>query len=101
MTSTDNITSTISPPFTVLQGTGSSTVNYKNTTKNLVFGYSQTFETGTNVQSAFTSSINSSNNSFYLFNPYTSSTLQFQATQPLLKNGWFFANRAPLIGDCA
>jgi outer membrane protein len=97
VTSTDNITSTISPPFTVLQGTGSSTVNYKNTTKNLVFGYSQTFETGTNVQSAFTSSINSSNNSFYLFNPYTSSTLQFQATQPLLKNGWFFANRAPLI----
>ncbi len=97
VTSTDNFISTISPPYSILQGTGSSNVNFKSTTKNLQFNYSQTFETGTNVQTSFASSINSSNSSFFLFNPYTSSTLQFQFTQPLLKNGWLFANRAPLI----
>jgi outer membrane protein len=97
ITSTDNIISTISPPFSFLQGTGSSTVNFKSTAKNLQFNYSQTFETGTNVQGGFLSNINSSNNSFYLFNPYTSSTLNLQFTQPLLRNGWFLANRAPLM----
>ena len=97
ITSLDSITSTISPPYSLLQGTGSTNVNFKSTTKNLQFGYSQTFETGTNVQTNFVSSINSSNSSFFLFNPYTSSTLNFQLTQPLLKNGWLFANRAPLI----
>ncbi len=49
------------------------------------------------VQSSFVTSINSSNNSYFLLNPYTSSALNFQFTQPLLRNGWFFANRAPLI----
>lgn len=97
ITSTDSFLDTVSPPFSTLQGTGSTNVDFKNTTKNLQFGYSQTFETGTNVQSTFAGSINSSNNSFFLFNPYTSSTLNFQFTQPLLRNGWFFANRAPLI----
>lgn len=97
LTSTDNIISTISPPFTELQGTGGLNVNFKSTTKNLSFGYSQTFESGTNVQGSFTSSINSSNNSFFLFNPYTSSALTFQLTQPLLRNGWFGANRGPII----
>ena len=97
VTSTDNIISTISPPFTELQGTGGLSVNFKSTTKNLSFGYSQTFESGTNVQGSFVSSVNSSNNSFFLFNPYISSALTFQVTQPLLRNGWFGANRAPII----
>ena len=97
VTSTDNIIASISPPYTFLQGTGSTNVNYKSTSKFLQFNYSQTFETGTNVLGGFTSSINSSNSSFFLFNPYTASTLNFQLTQPLLRNGWFSANRAPLI----
>ncbi len=97
ITSAVSFLDTISPPFSLLQGTGSTNVNFKNSTKNLQFVYSQTFETGTNVQSSFVSSINSSNNSYFLFNPYTNSTLNFQFTQPLLRNGWLFANRAPLI----
>jgi outer membrane protein len=97
ITSTDSFLDTVSPPFSTLEGTGSTNVNFKNTIKNLQFGYFQTFETGTNIQSSFSTSINSSNNSFFLFNPYTSSTLSFQFSQPLLRNGWFFANRAPLI----
>jgi outer membrane protein len=97
ISSVDNISSTIAPPYTFLQGTGSSNVNYKSTSKFLQFNYSQTFETGTNFLGGFTSSINSSNSSFFLFNPYTSSTLTVQMTQPLLRNGWFSGNRAPLI----
>jgi outer membrane protein len=97
VTSTDNIIASISPPYTFLQGTGSTNVNYKSTSKFLQFNYSQTFETGTNVLGGFTGSINSSNSSFFLFNPYTASTLNFQLTQPLLRNGWVSANRAPLI----
>ena len=61
------------------------------------FTYSQTFETGTNVQAGLSSNNNYTNNSFNLYNPYINSLLNFQITQPLLKNGWLFANRAPLV----
>jgi len=97
LTSSYNVTSTISPPFSLLQGTGSSNVNFKSTTKGAQLSYSQTFQTGTNVQATFNSIDSSANNSFFLFNPYISSSLNFQFTQPLLRNGWFSANRAPLI----
>jgi outer membrane protein TolC len=97
LTSSYNVTSTISPPFSLLQGTGSSNVNLKSTTKNAQLNYSQTFETGTVAQVSFNSFDSSQNNSFFLFNPYISSAMTFQFTQPLLKNGWFTANRAPLV----
>lgn len=97
VTASYNITSSISPPYTLLQGTGSSNVNFKSTTKYAQLNYSQTFQTGINVQAIFNSFDSSSNNSFFLFNPYVSSTLSFQFTQPLLRNGWFSANQAPLI----
>jgi outer membrane protein len=97
VSSLDNITSTTYPPYSFLQDPGSSNANYKSTTKNLQFTYSQLFETGTTLVGGFTSSVNSSNSSFFLFNPYTFSTLTFQAAQSLLRNAWFTANRAPLI----
>lgn len=97
VTSSYNITGTISSPFSTLQGTGGLNVNVKDTAKFLQFNYSQTFESGTNVQAFVTSNYNSTNNSFYFLNPYVNSILNFQLTQPLLRNGWFFANRAPLI----
>jgi outer membrane protein len=97
VSSVDNITSTTYPPYSFLQDPGNSNANYKSTTKNLQFNYSQLFETGTTLVGGFTSSVNSSNSSFFLFNPYTFSTLTFQATQSLLRNAWFTANRAPLI----
>src|ERR1039458_10517311 len=61
------------------------------------FTYAQTFETGTNVQAYLNSNNNFTNNSFNTFNPSINSILSFQFTQPLLRNGWLFANRAPLI----
>jgi outer membrane protein len=99
ITSTDNIVSSISPPFAFLQGTGGNSfnINFKNTTKNLQVNYSQTFETGTNVQTGLLTNIDSTNISLGFFNPFTTSTLTFQFTQPLLRNGWLPANRAALV----
>jgi outer membrane protein len=59
--------------------------------------YSQTLETGTNFQVNFNASKYSSNSSFNFINPYITSFLGFQFTQPLLRNRWWFANRAPLV----
>jgi outer membrane protein len=96
LTSSYNITSTTTPPFSQLQGTGTApTVN--STTQFAQFNYAETFETGTNVQAGLNSNNNYTNNSFNIFNPYISSALNFQFTQPLLRNGWLFANRAPLM----
>ena len=99
ITSTDNIVSSISPPFAFLQGTGGNSfnINFKNTSKNLQVNYSQTFETGTNVQTGLATNIDSTNISLGFFNPFTTSTLNFQFTQPLLRNGWLAANRAALV----
>jgi outer membrane protein len=95
LTASYNVNSTTSPPFTTLQGTGTAAVN--STTQVTQFNYSQTFETGTNVQAGLNSNNNFINNSFDIFNPYIASTLNFQFTQPLLRNGWLFANQAPLV----
>jgi outer membrane protein len=96
LSSSYNVNSTTSPPYSQLQGTGTApTVN--STTQFAQFNYSQTFETGTNVQAGLITNNNYTNNSFNIFNPYINSTLSFQFTQPLLKNGWLFANQAPLI----
>ncbi len=97
VTSLYNITSTTTAPYTSLQGTGGAETNFKNTSQVAQFNYSQTFETGTNVQAGMASNNNFANNSFFLFNPYITSALTFQFTQPLLRNGWLFANRAPLV----
>jgi len=91
-----NVNSATSPPFTSLQGTGGATATVKSTTQFAQFNFSQTLETGTNVQAGLSSNNNFTNNSFDIFNPYISSTLNFQLTQPLLRNGWLFANRAQL-----
>ncbi len=95
LTSSYNINSSTFPPSSALQGVGTAPVN--NTSQTAQFNYSQTFETGTNVQAGFSSNNNFTNNSFLFLNPAIASSLNFQFTQPLLRNGWFFANRAPLI----
>jgi outer membrane protein TolC len=96
LTSSYNINSTTTPASSQLQGTGQ-TPTFNSTAQFAQFQYGQTFETGTNVQTWLTSSNNATNNSFNIFNPYINSALNFQFTQPLLRNGWFFANRAPLV----
>src|SRR5208282_6335706 len=90
-----NVNSSTFPPSSTLQGVGTGAFN--NTTQLGQFNYSQTFETGTNVQAGLSSNNSFTNNSFQFLNPAITSTLNFQVTQPLLRNGWLFANRAPLI----
>ncbi len=79
-----------------MQGTGAAPT-FISTTQNAQFNYTQTFETGTNVQAGLGTNNNYTNNSFFLYNPYVAFLLNFQVIQPLLRNGWFFANRAPLM----
>lgn len=97
LTSSYNITDTAAPAVSLLQGTGGLNVTFKSTTQFAQFNYAQTFETGTNVQALVTSNNSFTNNSLYFFNPYITSALVFQVTQPLLRNGWRFANQAPLV----
>jgi outer membrane protein len=61
------------------------------------FGYSQTFQTGTNFQTNFSASKLSTNDSLSLLNPSIATDLQFTVTQPLLRNFGLFANRAPIL----
>lgn len=97
LTSSYNVNSTTSSPVSTLQGTGSLNVNVQSTIQFAQLNYSQTFETGTNVQASINSSNSYTNNSFYFFNPFITSAVTFQFTQPLLRNAWLFANQAPLI----
>jgi outer membrane protein TolC len=88
------------PPQTTLGGTGV-TLASKSITKTAAINYSETFETGTTFQAGLNSSRNSFNNTGIdnvgILNPFINSTLNLQFTQPLLRNGWLLANRAPLV----
>ena len=95
LTSSYNVNSSSTPPTSALQGTGTSAVN--STTQIAQFDYSETFWTGTNIQAGLNSNNSFSNSSYNILNPFITSTLNFQFTQPLLKNGWLFPNKAPLV----
>lgn len=97
VTSSYNITDIKAPSVSQLQGTGGLGVNVKSTTQFSQFTYSQTFETGTIVQASVNSTNYFTNNTLNFLNPYITSALWFQFTQPLLRNGWLFANQAPLV----
>jgi outer membrane protein len=99
VTGSYNGNNTTSPPLSNLQATGVA-IPAKSISKFAQVAYSQTFETGTIVQAALSSnhsSFSSSSNLSGFFNPSVNSTLNLQFTQPLLRNGWLFANRAPLV----
>ena len=81
------------PGFSLTQGPG--TFSQLSHQGQLV--YSQTFPTGTNIQASFLGDRYSSNSGFFFINPYWSTSLNLQFTQPLLRNRWRFQNRAPII----
>lgn len=84
-----------SPTYTQLQGvTSQRAANSLSQTGSI--SYSQTFTPGTNVLAEISSSRSSTNSSYNIFNPYVSSTLNLQFTQPLLRNGGRFANIAAI-----
>jgi outer membrane protein len=81
-----------------LQGVGTSGNSPLNTlSQSAQVNYNQTYETGTVLSLGIGSFRTSTNSAFYFLNPYFSSTLHLQFTQPLLRNAWRFANQAPLI----
>jgi outer membrane protein len=59
--------------------------------------YSQTLQTGTNYTVTFNGSKGVTNSFFYFLNPYLTSALTVQLTQPLLRNRGLFANQAPIM----
>jgi len=97
VTSSYNIIDQTIQATSLLQGTGSLNVNFTSTSQFAQFNYSQTFESGTIFLGTINSANFFTNNSLYFLNPYISSALMFQVTQPLLRNGWLFPNQAPLI----
>lgn len=89
----------ISQADNLLQGVGVTPVTNQtlNTLSQLgTVAYSQTFETGTNVQASFTGSKGDTNSSFYFINPFLTAGLNLQITQPLIRNRGFFPNMAPV-----
>lgn len=99
VTGSYNANNTTSPPFTTLGSTGV-TLASKSIIRTAQINYSETFETGTNIQAGLSSSrdsFNASQGSVGTLNPYVNSLLNLQFTQPLLRNGWWFANTAPLV----
>jgi outer membrane protein TolC len=86
------------PGDSQLQGVGVSSVATLNSlTQSGQINYTQTFQTGSNILVGLNSTRNSTNNGFFFVNPNYNSILNFQFTQPLLRNAGFFANRAPLV----
>ena len=100
VTGSYNGTNSTFPPQSTIGGTGV-TLASKSITRSAQINYAETFETGTTFQAGLSSIRNSFNNTGInnvgILDPYLNSTLNFQFTQPLLRNGWLFANRAPLM----
>ncbi len=88
-----NSTRTSAPATNQLQGASTPTA----LNQAAQFSYSQTFQTGTVTSYSFSGSKSDTNSSFYFINPYLSSLLSLQVTQPLLRNRGLFPNRAPLV----
>ncbi|MDE3179304.1 MAG: TolC family protein [Acidobacteriota bacterium] len=83
----------VTPATNTLQGAATaSSLQQQSSTS-----FSQTLETGTNYSVSFNGSKGSTNSSFYFLNPFLSSALGIQLTQPLLRNRGLFANRAPIL----
>ncbi len=93
-----NVNRYSTPGYTALQGVGQSSASTLNSLSQIgQISYSQTFSTGTNFQATVSSNKNSTNSSFLFYNPFYSSDIELQFTQPLLRGAGRFANLAPII----
>ncbi|HMD84994.1 MAG TPA: TolC family protein [Terriglobia bacterium] len=61
------------------------------------FGYTQTFQTGTNFNIGLSADKSSTNSIFYFLNPSIFANLNFTVTQPLLRGNGRFVNRGPIL----
>jgi HAE1 family hydrophobic/amphiphilic exporter-1 len=90
---TFNSNRSTSPTTSQLEGAATLSTLAQSTSTN----WTQTFQTGTRMQIAFSSTKNTTNSRFSTFNPSIGSALNFNVSQPLLRSRWLFANRAPLV----
>ena len=81
------------PGFSQIQGAGT----FNDLAQTAQLNYTQTLQTGTNFQIGLNSFRDSNNSAFNFLNPNYQSAFNVQITQPLLRNRWFFANRAPVV----
>jgi len=83
--------------YSQLQGVGESSNSILNSlTQTGQINYLQTLSWGTNINIGISSTKSSTNSSYYYLNPYFSSSLNLQFTQPLLRNFGRFANTATI-----
>ena len=61
------------------------------------FTYNQTLENGTQYNVGFVGTKAASNSAFTNFNPSIATNLQFNVTQPLLRNRGIYVNRLPIM----
>jgi len=93
-----NINRSSSSGFSQLQGVGVSGNAILNTLSQTgQVTYTQTFNAGTTISLGLSSGKSSTNSFFYYLNPYFSSSLNLQFTQPLRRNAGKFANTAPIL----
>lgn len=81
------------PGFSQIQGAGT----FNDLAQTAQFNYTQTLQTGTAFQIGMNGYRDSNNSAFNFLNPNYQSALNFQITQPLLRNRWRFANTAPVV----
>jgi len=95
--STFNVNRNSSPTYSQLQVGGKVNSTLITLDQSGQVSYTQTFTPGTNIVAEISSNKSSTNSSYDYFNPYYSSTLNLQFTQPLLRGAGRFANLAPVI----
>jgi outer membrane protein len=61
------------------------------------FNYSQTYQTGTRYSVGFNAGKSVTNSTFATVNPSISSSMNFNVSQPLMRNRGLFPNRAPIV----
>ena len=89
--------------YSQLQGVGTTSNAALNTlSQTFQASYTQTFVTGTNIFASISTNKTSTNSDFYFLNPYFSSSVNLQFTQPLLRNAGRFPGTAiwPGCGSC-
>lgn len=86
-----------SPSYSQLQGVGTSSKAVLNSLNHSgQIYYLQAFPTGTSITAGISGNRYSTNSAYNYFNPYYSSTLSLQFTQPLLRNFGRFVNMAQI-----
>lgn len=69
----------------------------KSLNQNYQLGFSQTLETGTNVQASVSANRLSTNSSFSTINPAVAANFSFSFSQPLLRGRGLLPNRGPIL----